>query len=360
VTILRVVLPSLTAIVVFGLALSVDRKLRRMQGEVHGLRDKMHEQQMAMMDMVNSRGLAAPASPEKVNTIVTPSANIMAAQAITSAVASTPVKTAAVSKRDVPMIDVDKVPRTLTNYFGMHNFHPTVYDQATDYVQVRIANPPVVIHAAVIDLRTPGLEVKVGGTLTGKTLTTDFARNNDCTISINGEAGASPQLNSGFGEWIGHFIIKGQVLIKERPGNKRPFLSFDKQNHAVFTSMAAADRGVGPTPYNVIWGRLDAVINGKIQTENERDRQPRTAMGIDKDGTRLFLVVIDGRQQQYSMGFTRAETGAFLHALGAYNGMLCDEGGSSSMYVKKLGGIVNSPSDGEERPTYTHFGISLN
>ena len=38
-----------------------------------------------------------------------------------------------------------------------------------------------------------------------------------------------------------------------------------------------------------------------------------------------------------------------------------DEGGSSCIYLKKFGGIVNSPSDnaGEERPTYTHFGIHL-
>ncbi len=61
------------------------------------------------------------------------------------------------------------------------------------------------------------------------------------------------------------------------------------------------------------------------------------------------------------MGFTRAEAGNLLKAFGAYNGMLCDEGGSSCMYLKRLGGICNIPSDsrGRERPTYTHFGIAL-
>ena len=53
------------------------------------------------------------------------------------------------------------------------------------------------------------------------------------------------------------------------------------------------------------------------------------------------------------------ETRQLLRAFGAYNGMLCDEGGSSCMYIKKFNAIVNSPSDGEERVTYTHFGISL-
>src|SRR3954467_443635 len=45
VTALRVSLPGLGAIILFGLALSVDRNLSRMQGEVHGLRDKMQDQQ---------------------------------------------------------------------------------------------------------------------------------------------------------------------------------------------------------------------------------------------------------------------------------------------------------------------------
>ena len=50
-----------------------------------------------------------------------------------------------------------------------------------------------------------------------------------------------------------------------------------------------------------------------------------------------------------------------LQALAAHNGMLCDEGGPSSIYVRDLGGICNIPGDngGQERPTYTHFGIRL-
>jgi exopolysaccharide biosynthesis protein len=59
------------------------------------------------------------------------------------------------------------------------------------------------------------------------------------------------------------------------------------------------------------------------------------------------------------MGFTRGEVGMLLKLFGAHNAMLCDEGGSSCLYVETMGGIVNVPSDnqGQERPTYTHFGI---
>ena len=79
-------------------------------------------------------------------------------------------------------------------------------------------------------------------------------------------------------------------------------------------------------------------------------------MGISADGTKLILMVADGRQQNYSVGLMRTEVGQVLKAFGASNGMLCDEGGSSCMYMAPFG-IGNSPSDGQERVTYTHFGV---
>jgi hypothetical protein len=338
-------------LILFGLALAADRKIRRLQSQVDELRTKLQDQRLTMS--------TTPVPEKGSDPLIATRTSTRGTETKPTNPVTTPVKVGATARRDVPMFDVDKVTRALTLSFGPLNFRPVVYDQAADFAKVTVANPPIVAYAAVIDLRTPGLELKLGGSLSTKTLTSDFAFNNQCTIAINGEAGASPRMNSGFGVWTGNFISKGQVLLKEQPGNKRPFLSFDKQNHATFTPMAAVSRAVGADAYNVVWGRLDAIINGVLQSENERDRQPRTAMGIDKDGTRLFLLVVDGRQQRYSMGFTRAEVGATLQAFGAFNGMLCDEGGSSCMYVKNLGGIVNSPSDGAERPTYTHFGVSL-
>jgi hypothetical protein len=372
VTFIRVAPGTLAGLMLFGLALAADRKMHNLQAEVNDLRARLQDLQMTGLEDRNRPAGQVP-TPVKVPELPTAAGSatsrVLAAQTRAAPAATLPLAkispaagadaTPAPARRSTPMIDVERVPRDLNNIFGRHTFRPVVYDQATDVVEVRVYNPPIVAWVAVVDLRTPGLVVHVGGTVTGKTLTTDFARNNRCGIAINGEAGNSPAWNSGLGSWTGHFINQGQVLLQEKSGNRRPFLVFDKQNHATFTAMAAANRTPGPDPYNVIWGRLDAVVNGNVQTQNERDRQPRTAMGIDKDGTRLFLLVVDGRQQRYSIGFTRAEVGATLQAFGAFNGMLCDEGGSSCMYVKNLGGIVNSPSDGAERPTYTHFGVSL-
>ena len=52
----------------------------------------------------------------------------------------------------------------------------------------------------------------------------------------------------------------------------------------------------------MIWGRWDAIVNGVVQTGDAGNRQPRTAMAIDKEGTLLFLLAADGRQPPTAWG----------------------------------------------------------
>jgi hypothetical protein len=384
ITTARVAAGALVALLLAGMTLVMDRKIGLLQSEIAELRGKLSQERMARLEgLGNLGGTAVASAPVRVEpTMVVPVSATASSQETVKplpsvvppparpSVAAVPVSAPAASQANVPVMktasgrsallfDAARVQQDLGLLFGPVGFHPIIHDQATDIVEVDMLNPQVISYMAVVNLRTPGLEIKYGGSLAQKTLTSDFAKANDCQIAINGEAGASPQMNSGLGVWRGNMISAGQVLLKEDPADKRPFLAFDKQNGVSFTAMAAADRGIGADKYNVIWGRLDALIDNHIQTENAPDRQPRTAMGISKDGTRLFLLVVDGRRQQYSIGFTRQEVGLFLQTFGAANGMLCDEGGSSCMWVRKFNGIVNSPSDGMERPTYTHFGIAL-
>jgi hypothetical protein len=85
-------------------------------------------------------------------------------------------------------------------------------------------------------------------------------------------------------------------------------------------------------------------------------RNPRTALGLSKDGRTLWLMVVDGRQSKLSVGMTCAELGDELKGLGAYDGLNLDGGGSSTMYISGLG-VVNSPSDGSERVVANHLAL---
>lgn len=72
-------------------------------------------------------------------------------------------------------------------------------------------------------------------------------------------------------------------------------------------------------------------------------RHPRTAIGISKDNSTLWLIVADGRQPNLAMGMTLPELTDLLAGLGAYNAYNLDGGGSSTMVVR--GEVVNSYSD---------------
>jgi exopolysaccharide biosynthesis protein len=81
-------------------------------------------------------------------------------------------------------------------------------------------------------------------------------------------------------------------------------------------------------------------------------RHPRTTVGVDSTGRWLYIVVVDGRQDGYSVGMTPRELSDLMLRLGAHRAANLDGGGSSIMMVAKDGAvqIVNRPSGGMPRP----------
>lgn len=81
-------------------------------------------------------------------------------------------------------------------------------------------------------------------------------------------------------------------------------------------------------------------------------RIPASGAAIGFDGT-LYLLEVDGRQSDLSIGITRPEFAALMRAFGAAEGLAFDGGGSSALAVRTRGAasahLVTSPSDGIER-----------
>jgi hypothetical protein len=76
-----------------------------------------------------------------------------------------------------------------------------------------------------------------------------------------------------------------------------------------------------------------------------RRRDPRTALGWNKK--HFFLVVVDGRQKN-SVGMTFSELATFMLNKGCDEAINLDGGGSATLWV--YGHVMNSPSEGKERP----------
>ena len=81
-------------------------------------------------------------------------------------------------------------------------------------------------------------------------------------------------------------------------------------------------------------------------------RIPCSGAALGSDGT-LFLLEVDGRQPDLSVGITRPEFAALMRAFGAARGMAFDGGGSSELVARIPGessaSLVTTPSDGHER-----------
>ena len=94
-----------------------------------------------------------------------------------------------------------------------------------------------------------------------------------------------------------------------------------------------------------------------------RRLHPRTAVGSAGDGSTLWLVVVDGRQPNYSEGVTLSELADIFLELGAYRALNLDGGGSSTMVMQGLLGpeLLNAPIHTNiamrQRPVANHLGI---
>lgn len=98
----------------------------------------------------------------------------------------------------------------------------------------------------------------------------------------------------------------------------------------------------------------DAVLlaRGKVRVTDDREMHPRTAVGIDQDSGDVLLLAVDGRQDR-SRGQTMVELARAMQRLGAERALNLDGGGSTTMVARRADGstgVVNSPSDGVERP----------
>jgi len=90
---------------------------------------------------------------------------------------------------------------------------------------------------------------------------------------------------------------------------------------------------------------------------------PRTVIAIDKTGKTLWLVLIDGKQFQYSEGLTFVETADYMAKLGAETALNLDGGGSVTLAVQTPTGakVLNAPIQTRipmrERPVAVQIGF---
>lgn len=123
-------------------------------------------------------------------------------------------------------------------------------------------------------------------------------------------------------------------------------------------------------PYHAISGNWLLVQNGRYVPANDNlvpdaeEQLPRTAVALDESGRTLIMLVVDGRQPNYSEGATFEELASLLIEYGADTALNLDGGGSVTLVIEGEDGspqVLNSPIHtripGRERPVANHLGV---
>lgn len=252
-----------------------------------------------------------------------------------------------------------------------------IYEGVTYRRIVRYLPHIMIAHVLVIDTKTKGMSFLVtppsdvnGEAVTART-TSEFLEEFGAQIAINGDGffpwwSRSPMdyyphngdavSPNGLTAYQGNLYADGLQDIRPEPTlyiSRRNDLTFNRQPNKIF---------------HAISGDRMLILGGEIVAElDDSEIHPRTAIGVNRNGRWLYLVVVDGRQPFYSAGATFQELAQLLKDLGANFAMALDGGGSSTMVIEGENGepvILNSPIDnyipGRERPVANHFGIYTN
>ena len=214
------------------------------------------------------------------------------------------------------------------------------------------------IFVARIDLTNPEVQVVTTPQLWRGTTVSDFAQKNKAIAAINGDYFDPKFVPRGLtishcDQWAGakdNPMKEWVVSVSDRRAAIQPMSGFD----ATSTPVNAAIAG-----WPVLIKSCTPLTAKELPGSDvfTRSPQPRSAVGVSKDGTKMYFVVADGRRKDVP-GLTLAELGSFMaEELGACSGMNLDGGGSSAMWVSDK--IVNQPADGVERRVGDHLAVIM-
>jgi Phosphodiester glycosidase len=252
--------------------------------------------------------------------------------------------------------------------------------QGVEYIRdVRVG--PVIIHVVKIDLSAPGIGFMVtphtptdGWVLAGRT-TSQFLSEFDLQLAINGDF-FDPWRDYGLWDYYPHVgdpvnvrglsASNGDVYTEGyNPPSSYATLYISDDNQVSF------NQPIGKI-YNAISGNMMLMIDGVPEPVDEVNSylsqpHPRTAIALDKSEQTLIIVLVDGRQPNYSEGVTMPELIAIVQDYDGYNALNLDGGGSVTLAVEGADGspiVLNSPIHsripGLERIIANHLGVFAN
>jgi exopolysaccharide biosynthesis protein len=245
----------------------------------------------------------------------------------------------------------------------------------------RQADPPTRYWVVQIDLTDPRVKLKVvpggadpdgdGPWQTTLLPVSRIAQENGLELAVNASFFAvektGPWEGKGYtvgqpASAVGRTVSDGRTWSEKPMSPDWPALWIDPSGRARITDGSQIATGATQVVAGNVWLLDDGKGDRTPETGMIAVRHPRTAVGVNRDGTLLTILIVDGRRPISSVGMTGAEMRAVLEKYDVYDAINLDGGGSTTLVHKNEQGelqIVNSPSGGSERPVANVLGVDV-
>lgn len=263
------------------------------------------------------------------------------------------------------------------------NLELTLFQGITYQRQVRNTPRPYMLHIVTIDLTASKIDVLVTpgdnqgwdntlGTwneIPART-TSEFVREFKLQLAINAGYFFPFRENSPLDFYprsgervnvVGQAIANGSTYSPVQ--SDVPVLCFNAGNRPQIFESGQCPKGT----VHAVAGSDIVLKKGAVSLSPESRRQDkaysRVAVAIDRQGQKLWLIVIDGKQPLYSEGVTLVELSQITQELGAFEALNLDGGGSATLVVATDSGIkvLNAPIHTKlpmrQRPVANHLGF---
>jgi hypothetical protein len=254
--------------------------------------------------------------------------------------------------------------------------HP--FEGVVCYSETR-TEPPTRLFVAEVDLTNPSLRLRLvaggadpdgsGPWQTTLMKPTSIASREGFDLVVNGDffeargvkdaEGTNSRYRSNIWAAVkGPAVTDGRMWA--RSTNERPCLIVHRDRKVTIENRRSSQSD----DWEVVAGNTMLVEGGALVPHQNKARHPRTAAGLNADGTKLILLVVDGRKAGVAVGMTYDEESVELLRWGCREALNLDGGGSSVMALRDSTSgkfqILNQPTDGRERAVANVLGIMVN
>jgi len=263
---------------------------------------------------------------------------------------------------DAPPLRSQGLPPAVLEYLQPDRVSTFRVEDGVTYRSLRSAVEPWTLHLLEVDAGRceVGFHVATAGSEAPRASVSELARRfgGEVVAAVNGDFFTEQNLPIGLEASAGE--VRGRStrpVFAWRPGNL-PLVApveWNGDSLSVGDWQLSARESDGVT--EILSGFPALLAEGRwvddLQQESRpgfaASRHPRTALGWDPLGQRIWIAVVEGRREGSAEGMTLPELAAFFQALGVTDALNLDGGGSSVMIVK--GKRVSRSSDpGGERP----------